>query len=69
MREDLIALFAKIAQTATIANYQHIGYKVLFDTVLTADDINKINELCKKYTYRWMLSILNGRFCLTIFNK
>ena len=37
-----------IDKNACVANYKYIGFKCLFDTTLTNDDITKINEFLRK---------------------
>ena len=69
MRDDLITMMHGIDPNAYVANYKYIGFKCLFDTTLTNDDITKINEFCAKYNCRWMMLVVEGRLCLVILNK
>ena len=69
MRENLINMMLSIDKNAYVTNYKYIGFKCLFDTTLTNDDITKINEFCAKYNCRWVMLIVNGRYCLTILKK
>ena len=63
MRNELQDIVALIDKNATIAKFKR-GYKVLFDTPIVNTIIDTFNELCKKYNYRWVLSVICNKFCI-----